>query len=80
MKNGIFIQIEGEWLIEAEGFKYPIYDKDLIELQDHAILPGDTVDFEIVSEFTHPHLFSHRGWGEGIECAKIDFNDESTDN
>jgi hypothetical protein len=80
MKTGIFIQIDGEWLVESEGFKYPIYDKDLVELGNCAILPGDSVEFEIIDEFTHPQLFEHVGWGEGITCAKINFTDEGTDN
>jgi hypothetical protein len=80
MKTGIFIQIDGEWLVESEGFKLPIYDKDLTKLDNHAILPGDLVEFEIIDEFTHPQLFEHVGWGDGITCAKIFFEDEDTDN
>ncbi len=80
MKTGIFIQIENEWLVETDGFKWPIYDKDLAELANYAILPGDTVEFELIDEFTHPQLFTHVGWGDGITCAKINFKDEGTGN
>lgn len=29
------------------------------------------VTFELIDEFTHPHLFESVGWGDGSTCAKI---------
>lgn len=30
----------------------------------------DEIDFEITDEFTHPELYEHIGWGDGISYAK----------
>jgi hypothetical protein len=75
MKNGIFIQVDGNWMVESNGIKLPIFDRDLILLENYAILPGDTIDFEIIDEFSHPQLFTHIGWGDGITCAKLKLED-----
>lgn len=32
---------------------------------------GKDVEFIIVDEFTHPHLFKAIDWGDGIKYAKI---------
>lgn len=69
--NGIFIEVDTVLMVDLNGTKYPIYDKDLGQVKDYPILIGDTVEFEIVDEFTHPQLFTHIGWGDAVTCAKL---------
>ena len=46
-----------------------IYNDDLLLFldEDH----GKEVEFEIVDEFSHPELFSRKGWGDGERLAKL---------
>jgi len=47
----------------------PIYN---IEFGSEKIIDVDSeVEFEIVDEFSHPHLFENVSWGDGYKCAKI---------
>jgi hypothetical protein len=71
MKNGIFIQTERGLQVESGGTQYPICDTDLKHLEWYPVLPGDTVFFDLVDEFSHPELFTHIGWGDGVTCAKL---------
>ena len=75
MKNGIFIQSEEELQVESGGIRYPICDFDLKRLEWYPVLPGDTVEFELVDEFSHPELFTQVGWGDGVTCAKLNLED-----
>ena len=71
MKVGIFIEKDEELAIKHLGVIYPIWDRDLAQIKAYSILPGDTVEFEIIDEFTNPEFFEHVGWGDGVTCAKI---------
>jgi hypothetical protein len=75
MKVGIFVEIDDELVIQRLGVNYPIYDRDLDRIKTYAILPGDSVEFELIDEFTHPEFFEHVGWGDGVTCAKLNLED-----
>ena len=70
--KGIVIQTKSKWVVEYETgsvpfrLSIPLHQNDITLVES-----GDHVQFMIVDEFTHPELFSHVGWGDGITCAKI---------
>jgi hypothetical protein len=71
--KGILFNNGKEWVIKYDTHKViPLYYKD-DEKVDIQFEPTHTqeVDFEIVDEFTHQHLFYNVGWGEGSPCAKL---------
>lgn len=79
LKGKLIIAEDDDFFLEEiETYeKYLIYDKDLVRLKGtNGVEVGDIFKFKKVDEFTHPHLFSHVGWGEGVTCAKIEFNEE----
>ena len=77
--KGILIKSDDGWFVEypkhpTSGKIYetktlPVYYDDAIYLFPSDI--GDEVEFEIVDEFTHSHLFESISWGDGPPCAKL---------
>jgi hypothetical protein len=72
---GILSNNGKEWVVSYSDFMervIPLYHKD-VEKIDIMFQPTHTqeVDFEIVDEFSHEHLFYNVGWGEGPPCAKL---------
>ena len=56
-------------IIEKE---LPLYYKEEKEINKvFNVTFTKEVEFEIVDEFSHPHLFYDIGWGDGIGCAKL---------
>lgn len=51
-------------IIEGWETFYPLHPYNIA-------VEGMEVDFELVDEFTHPHLFSGVGWGDGSAHANI---------
>jgi len=51
----------------AEELEMPLY---FDEYYPPSII-GKDVEFIIVDEFTHPHLYKGIDWGDGIKYAKI---------
>lgn len=66
--KGTIKTIEGNLFCVAmiEGWEtfYPLHPYDIA-------IDGMEVGFELVDEFTHPHLFGGIGWGDGKNYAKI---------
>jgi hypothetical protein len=52
----------------------PIYTKDLTESQIISLIEDMEVNFEIMDEFTHSHLYDDVGLFDGIIVAKLNFN------
>ena len=55
---------------------YPENEEEFREMEimfDHfeSRTTNQAVTFELVDEFTHPHLFDSVGWGDGTTCAKL---------
>lgn len=46
-------------------------DSQIFDNIEARIANNPRVQFEIVDEFTHPHLFEGIGWGDGMPCAKL---------
>ena len=72
---GILSNNGKEWVVSYSDFRVrvvPLYHKD-VEKIGIMFQPTHTqeVDFEIVDEFSHEHLFYNVGWGEGPPCAKL---------
>ena len=73
--TGILSNNGKEWVVSYSDFRVrvvPLYHKD-VEKIDIMFQPTHTqeVDFEIVDEFSHEHLFYNVSWGEGQPCAKL---------
>jgi len=47
------------------------FDKKKSKEPTMVLEEGKEINFEIVTEFTHPHLYENVGWGDGIDYAKI---------
>jgi len=52
------------------GTLIPIHPNDIKSLGNQ-FKESQKVEFEIVDEFTHQHLFHGIPWGDGIRCAKL---------
>ena len=64
-----------EWVVKychISEKELPLYHKD-VESIDEVFNPTFTksVEFEIIDEFSHPHLFEDVSWGDGVYCAKL---------
>ena len=49
--------------------RLPIYNVEFGS--EKTIDIGSEVEFDIVDEFSHPHLFENVSWGDGYKCSKI---------
>ncbi len=52
----------------------PIYVKDLTESQIFSLTENMEINFEIIDEFTHSHLYTDVGLFDGVTMAKLNFN------
>lgn len=64
-----------EWVVKYCNIgkkELPLYHKD-VELVELIFDEDETrnITFEIIDEFSHPHLFEDIGWGDGYYCAKL---------
>ena len=62
----------------VNGLSVEYYDEDNNLTRTLPIYKGDKipyvgciVNFKIVDEFSHPHLFEDVSWGDGVKCAKL---------
>ena len=70
--TGIIVKTKDKCVIEYETGTVPVRVSIPIHLDDiTTVESGQQVHFIIVDEFTHPELFGHVGWGDGITCGKI---------
>jgi len=51
----------------------PTYHKNLTDSQKWHMDEGNEVEFEIIDEFTHPHLYTDVGLFEGVTMAMLKF-------
>ena len=74
---GILIKIKEDWYvyplqIDPYGqicIRYALYPTDVEKIEDY--MEGVRVEFEIVTEFTHPDLYNDVPLFEGTDYAKI---------
>ncbi len=78
MRHSGLLKMRGnEWLVcywnGACNLNFPVFPDDSKKLNSNKSLlrDGDTVDFEMIDEFTHPELYTDIGWGDGIQYAKL---------
>ena len=45
----------------------PVYPKDI----NNELVPGSTVKFELIDEFTHPELYTDIAFMDGVVYAKL---------
>ncbi len=77
--KGILAKRNKEWIvsIEEDGLNmyYPLHPDDVKickQYGDYSLdWEGKQVEYEVVDEFTHPHLYEGVGWGDGIVYAKL---------
>lgn len=73
---------EGNWYVLEikQGTHYLLYPDDVKQIEEDAkvfdniearIAVYPDVEFEVIDEFTHPHLYENVGWGDGIIYAKL---------
>lgn len=73
---GILKKIEDKIYVSTkEGKNLPVYPGDLDKFKD--LSAESNMGFPVyvyyleVDEFSHPELFTHEGWGDGLSHAKI---------
>jgi regulator of RNase E activity RraB len=69
---------ENTWVVQykmdfdfyaTDGGEIPVYPGDAIYCFE--IDNNKEVEFEIIDEFSHSHLYEGVGWGDGITYAKL---------
>lgn len=74
---------DGVWMIRYQNPNFisqinefvelPVYHKNLTESDKWSMYQGMKVNFDIIDEFTHPHLYRDVGLFEGNEMVLLKF-------
>jgi hypothetical protein len=76
--QGKLIKKENTWvvsykkdkdLVATDGGEIPVYPGDAIYCFEIDI--NKEVEFDLIDEFSHPHLYEGIGWGDGVTYAKL---------
>jgi hypothetical protein len=66
---------EGDWethyLLYPDDVKQIEADAKVFDNIEARIAAYPDVEFEVIDEFTHPHLYENVGWGDGIIYARL---------
>ncbi len=73
--EGLLCHNGKEWIVKYCNIgdkELPLYYKDAEDVDKIVTTKfKKTVEFDIIDEFSHPHLFEDVSWGEGSYCAKL---------
>ena len=75
--RGVLERFGNDWRVSfwngVRSESYSVFPEDSKKLNSNKSLltEGNSVDFEITDEFTHPELYTDIGWGDGIQYAKL---------